>query len=104
VDFAFPYALMATLDKAPSGCHRPLVRACRVWSSPMRVELQQAPVVLCPGCKKPMRRGTAQPLLGRRLVDVTYSCEKCGTTTKRTIQEGEGESARRVSGRVGKRN
>jgi RNase P subunit RPR2 len=46
------------------------------------------PVVICPGCHKPMTSGKPAPILfAKGLADITYVCEKCGTTTKRTVKE-----------------
>jgi RNase P subunit RPR2 len=51
---------------------------------------KKAPVVICPGCHKPMRAGTAEPILfAKGLSDITYVCEHCGTRTKRTVKEVE---------------
>lgn len=40
------------------------------------------PVVICPGCKKPMRLRLLEPASGT-LETATYRCEQCGTETKR---------------------
>ena len=49
------------------------------------------PIVLCPGCRTPMKPGEPEPIpFGKELADVTYVCESCGTTTKRTIKPGKG--------------
>jgi RNase P subunit RPR2 len=49
---------------------------------------KKLPVVICPGCHKPMTAGRPEPiLLAKGLADITYVCEKCGTTTKRTVKE-----------------
>jgi hypothetical protein len=46
------------------------------------------PVVICPGCHKPMTAGKPEPILfAKGLADITYICEKCGTKTKRTVKE-----------------
>jgi RNase P subunit RPR2 len=51
---------------------------------------KKAPVVMCPGCNKPMRPGKAEPILfAKGLLDITYVCERCGTRTKRTVKEAE---------------
>jgi RNase P subunit RPR2 len=42
--------------------------------------------VLCPRCQLPMMRGTAKPIMFTSgLSDVSYSCEACGTETRRTL-------------------
>ena len=49
---------------------------------------KKAPVVVCPGCHKPMKSGKPEPILfAKGLADITYICERCGTRTKRTIKE-----------------
>jgi RNase P subunit RPR2 len=49
---------------------------------------KKAPVVICPGCHKPMKPGRPEPILfAKGLADITYVCEKCGTETKRTVKE-----------------
>ena len=49
---------------------------------------KKAPVVICPGCHKPMHPGKAEPILfAKGLSDITYVCEHCGTRTKRTVKE-----------------
>jgi RNase P subunit RPR2 len=51
---------------------------------------KKTPVVICPGCHKPMRPGKAEPILfAKGLSDITYVCERCGTRTKRTVKEIE---------------
>jgi RNase P subunit RPR2 len=51
---------------------------------------KKAPVVMCPGCNKPMRPGKGETIhLAKGLLDITYVCERCGTRTKRTIKELE---------------
>ena len=48
------------------------------------------PVVMCPGCKQPMQPSKPKPLLLiSGLVEITYICEKCATTTKRTIKNND---------------
>ena len=42
--------------------------------------------VLCPRCQLPMMRGAAKPIMFTSgLSDVSYSCESCGTETRRTL-------------------
>ena len=49
---------------------------------------KKPPVVMCPGCNKPMTAGKPEPILfTKSLADITYVCEKCGTKTKRTVKE-----------------
>ncbi|MEA2979379.1 MAG: hypothetical protein QOF09_1202 [Alphaproteobacteria bacterium] len=40
------------------------------------------PVVMCPGCKKPMRLRLLEPASGT-LETATFHCGQCGTETKR---------------------
>jgi hypothetical protein len=40
------------------------------------------PVVMCPGCRKPMRLKLLVPASGS-LETATFLCEQCGTETKR---------------------
>lgn len=40
------------------------------------------PIVMCPGCKKPMRLKLLEPASGA-LETATFHCEQCGTETKR---------------------
>jgi len=48
------------------------------------------PVVMCPGCKQAMRPSRPRPLpLLSGLIEITYTCEKYGTTTKRTIKNND---------------
>jgi len=48
------------------------------------------PVVICPGCKQAMKPSKPRPLLlVSGLIEITYTCEKCGTTTKRTIKDND---------------
>jgi hypothetical protein len=47
------------------------------------------PVVLCPGCKKPMKAGKPKPLASRDMVEIAYVCESCGMTTKRALKQGK---------------
>jgi hypothetical protein len=47
----------------------------------------QYPIVTCPGCNEPMTPDKPKPLPSAPdLSDVTYTCEKCGATTERTIK------------------
>jgi RNase P subunit RPR2 len=49
---------------------------------------KKPPVVICPGCHRPMTPGKPERILfAKDLADITYVCERCGTTTKRTIKE-----------------
>jgi RNase P subunit RPR2 len=49
---------------------------------------KKLPIVICPGCQKPMTAGTPKPILfAKGLADITYVCEGCGTKTKRTVKE-----------------
>jgi RNase P subunit RPR2 len=48
---------------------------------------KKLPVVICPGCNKPMKPGKPKSIT-KDLADVTYVCEHCGTKTERTIKEG----------------
>jgi C4-type Zn-finger protein len=49
---------------------------------------KKLPVVVCPGCQKAMKAGQPKPILfAKGLADITYVCEKCGTTTKRTVKD-----------------
>jgi RNase P subunit RPR2 len=49
---------------------------------------KNVPVVICPGCHKPMASGKPEPILfAKGLADIAYVCEKCGTATKRTVKE-----------------
>ena len=63
---------------------------------------KRLPVVICPGCNKPMRPGKPKAItkksVTKDLADITYVCESCGTATERTMKEevarrGEGGSA-----------
>lgn len=47
------------------------------------------PVVKCPGCGTAMTDVEHKPILSTSgLADVTYRCERCGTTTIRTLCDG----------------
>jgi len=51
------------------------------------MSVEKPPVVRCPNCKVPMRPGEPKPILfANALVDIPYTCEKCGTQTTRTIR------------------
>ena len=60
----------------------------RVWSGWIVGELDQnAPVVTCPGCNRPMRQLEQKPILfSNGLSDVTFVCETCGMHTIRTVK------------------
>jgi RNase P subunit RPR2 len=47
---------------------------------------KKLPVVICPGCNKPMQPGKPKAVT-KDLADVTYVCENCGTKTERTMKE-----------------
>ena len=53
------------------------------------------PVVICPGCRKPMDRVAE----GRRssLKEITFACESCGATTKRYVASEPTSDRRRLS-------
>jgi len=52
------------------------------------LQKKKLPIVICPGCKKPMTASTPKPILfAKGLADITYVCEKCGTKTRRTVKE-----------------
>jgi C4-type Zn-finger protein len=52
------------------------------------LQKKKLPIVVCPGCKKPMMASAPKPILfAKGLADITYVCEKCGTKTKRTVKE-----------------
>ncbi|HEY7243527.1 MAG TPA: hypothetical protein VH934_12730 [Xanthobacteraceae bacterium] len=53
---------------------------------------KKLPVVICPGCNKPMKPGNPKTVT-KELADITYVCESCGTMTERTMKE---EVARRA--------
>jgi RNase P subunit RPR2 len=42
------------------------------------------PVVVCPGCRKPMAR--AAEARRSSLKEITYICKSCGTITKRYVR------------------
>ena len=52
---------------------------------------KKLPVVICPGCNKPMKPGKPKSITNKSvtkdLSDITYVCEHCGTRTERTIKE-----------------
>ena len=51
---------------------------------------KKLPVVICPGCNKPMHPGKPKAVtksVAKELVDITYVCENCGTRTERTIKD-----------------
>jgi RNase P subunit RPR2 len=51
------------------------------------MSVEKPPVVRCPNCKVPMRPGEPKPiLLAKELVDIPYTCEKCGMQTTRTMR------------------
>jgi RNase P subunit RPR2 len=46
------------------------------------------PFAFCTECRKPMKPGAPKPiLLTKNLAELTYTCQTCGATTKRTIRE-----------------
>ncbi len=47
---------------------------------------KKLPVVICPGCNKPMKPGRPKSVT-KDLADITYVCESCGTATERTMKE-----------------
>jgi hypothetical protein len=48
------------------------------------------PVVLCPGCNKPMQPREYKPILfAVGMTDVTYVCDVCHMTTIRTIRDDD---------------
>jgi RNase P subunit RPR2 len=50
---------------------------------------KKLPVVMCPGCNKPMQPGKPKAVtksVAKELADITYVCENCGTRTERTIK------------------
>jgi hypothetical protein len=47
------------------------------------------PLVLCPGCKKPMNAGKPKPLASPGMVEIPYVCESCGMTTKCALKQGK---------------
>jgi hypothetical protein len=50
------------------------------------MSVEKPPVVRCPNCKIAMQPGEPRPILpAKRLVDIPYTCEKCGMQTRRTI-------------------
>jgi RNase P subunit RPR2 len=49
------------------------------------MSVEKPPVVRCPNCKVPMQPGEPKPILfAKALVDIPYTCEKCGMQTTRT--------------------
>ena len=51
---------------------------------------KKLPVVICPGCNKPMQPGKPKAVtktVAKELADITYVCENCGTRTERTIKD-----------------
>ena len=46
----------------------------------------EPPVVLCPGCQKPMIPSDAKPSAVPGLVQITYTCQSCGASTIRTVK------------------
>jgi hypothetical protein len=46
----------------------------------------EPPVVLCPGCQKPMIPSDPQPASVPGLVEITYVCQSCGASTTRTVK------------------
>ena len=48
----------------------------------------EPPVVMCPGCQKPMRAEKVERVqIVEKLVEITYVCDHCGTETKRAVKE-----------------
>jgi hypothetical protein len=45
------------------------------------------PIVVCPGCQKPMTPAEPKPLVNTPFVEITYVCGNCGTATERTIKQ-----------------
>ena len=51
--------------------------------------LRKSQKLVCPGCKSPMKPTGRKPLMfAPGLVDITYSCRKCGGTVTRTVKDG----------------
>jgi len=58
------------------------------------------PVVVCPGCREPMRVIGSEPIAGGRNI-ATYRCERCGMETERLLTfDKAGRSAPRPLGDV----
>lgn len=55
------------------------------------IGLKKTPLVMCPGCDKPMQPRESKPILfAVGMTDVTYVCDDCHTSTTRTIRsDGE---------------
>ena len=66
-----------------------LRQADHQWSASLDGAHLKLPIVLCPGCQKPMTPGEPRPLVNTPLVEITYVCGSCGTTTERTIKQPE---------------
>jgi hypothetical protein len=48
---------------------------------------KKPPVVMCPGCKLTMKLVKLDRIeVAANLADLTYVCERCETTTKRTVR------------------
>lgn len=49
---------------------------------------QSTPVVVCPGCKREMNPSEPAPA-ANGLSEITYTCPKCGTSTRRVIKPAD---------------
>jgi len=52
----------------------------------MQRQVNELPVVRCPGCDRPMDP-QERASITERLVDIRYVCAGCGMETKRTVSE-----------------
>jgi DNA-directed RNA polymerase subunit RPC12/RpoP len=81
----------ATLEHHPSVFSRcgTIHRLFSLFEPPgecMERQVDELPVVRCPGCNRPMDP-QERASITERLVDIRYVCAGCGMETKRTIKE-----------------
>src|SRR5262245_66495640 len=82
----------ATLEHPPSVCSRcgAIHRLSSLFEPPgecMERQVDELPVVRCPGCNRPMAPQARAPVTNG-LVDIRYVWDVCGMQTKRTVGEG----------------
>src|ERR1700730_11336464 len=56
--------------------------------------MRTLPVVMCPGCNRAMIPGEPRKIMfSNDLVDVSYVCEQCGTTSVRIVKLDSGKAS-----------